>query len=162
MGSSAAPEDVFVVLIMTSPEQICHVLLCSSHVRVNTAPRGHAFSMSRLPLSASVSLLCSPPPLSIFSWNWWFNEELTHHRWPLPSLFFLYDFFSPPPLSVCVCVAAGGGSFGEILIHRLQNFGSFLAFALTVLHSSVGFVCVAPALPEENKQGSLDQTPSES
>lgn len=47
------------------------------------------------PLYLSPSLCSSPPRLSIFSWNWWFNEDLSHHEWPL-----CYCFF--PVIQTCV------------------------------------------------------------
>lgn len=57
MGSGVGPEDVFVVLIMTSPDQSRRIRLCSSHLSVNTAPRGHDCSMS---LSSPPCLACPP------------------------------------------------------------------------------------------------------
>lgn len=86
---------IFVVFIMTSPDWGSNVLLCSSHVSVNKAPRGHDYSMSLHPLSASISLPLFPfPPLSIYSRNWWFNEELGHHEWPPPN-HCIVIYFSP-------------------------------------------------------------------
>lgn len=52
--------DVFIVPIVTSPDQRCHVSLCSPRVSVNTAPRGHDYSFS--PLSASAPLFVHLPP----------------------------------------------------------------------------------------------------
>lgn len=53
MLGCVVPEDVFIVPIVTSPDQCCHVSLCSSHVSVNTAPRGHDHTVS----------LPQPPPI---------------------------------------------------------------------------------------------------
>lgn len=55
--------DVFIVPIVTSPDQRCHVSLCSPRVSVNTAPRGHDYSFS--PLSASAPLFVHLPPPSV-------------------------------------------------------------------------------------------------
>lgn len=44
MLGCVVPEDVFIVPIVTSPDRRCHVSLCSSHVSVNTAPRGHDYT----------------------------------------------------------------------------------------------------------------------
>lgn len=54
------PEDVFIVPVVTSPDQRCHVSLCSPRVSVNTAPWGHDYSVS--PLSASAHVFVHPPP----------------------------------------------------------------------------------------------------
>lgn len=44
-------------------------------------------------LPGGMTTLPPPPlfttPLSIYSWNWWFNEELGHHEWPLCYCFSL-------------------------------------------------------------------------
>lgn len=62
MLACAVPEDVSIVPIVTSPDQHCHVSLCSPRVSVNTAPRGHDDSVS--PLSASAPLFV-PHPRSV-------------------------------------------------------------------------------------------------
>lgn len=60
MLACVVPEDVFIVPIVTSPDQRCHVSLCSPRVSVHTAPRGHDYSVS--PFTASAPSLCSSPP----------------------------------------------------------------------------------------------------
>lgn len=76
-----SPEDVFVVLSMTSPD---HILLCSSLRSVNAAPGGHhRYSITSLlpPFVPLLFLLLHPH--SIYSWNGWFNEEPGRRLWPL-------------------------------------------------------------------------------
>lgn len=60
MLACVVPEDVFIVPIVTSPDQRCHVSLCSPRVSVNTAPRGHDYSISPS-LPQPLSLFISPP-----------------------------------------------------------------------------------------------------
>lgn len=40
-------------------------------------------------LPQPISLFIFPPRLSIFSWNWWFNEDLSPHEWPICFCFSL-------------------------------------------------------------------------
>lgn len=61
MLACVVPEDVFIVPTVTSPDQRCHVSLCSPRVSVNTAPRGHEYAVS--PLSASAPLFVHLPPV---------------------------------------------------------------------------------------------------
>lgn len=52
------------------------------------------------PPSLPQPLSLSPTPgLSIFSWNWWFNEDLSHHEWPLCYCFSPCDWLSKLALS---------------------------------------------------------------
>lgn len=116
------PKDVFVVLGMTSPDQSCHIILCSSYLSVNSAPGGPDYALC-LPLNCLFALSTSSQ--SIYSWNWWFNEEFGHHEWPLSSLqsshFFLFMY----------------SSFGWIIFSKLQNLNSFVLLHFLVLQSSI-------------------------
>lgn len=60
MLACVVPEDVFIVPTVTSPDQCCHVSLCSPRVSANTAPRGHDYAVSP-PLCLNPSLCSSPP-----------------------------------------------------------------------------------------------------
>lgn len=62
MLGCVVPEDVFIVPIVTSPDRRCHISLCSSHVSVNTAPRGHDNTVS-LP---QPPLFVHHPPVHLF------------------------------------------------------------------------------------------------
>lgn len=63
----AMPKGVFVVLHMTSPDQSCHIILCSSYLSVNSAPGGPDYALC-LPLNCLFAL--STTSQSIYSCNW--------------------------------------------------------------------------------------------
>lgn len=152
MDSSVMPAGIFVVFIMTSPDWGSSVLLCSSHVSVNKAPRGHDYSMSLHPLSASISLPLFPfPLLSIYSRNWWFNEELGHHEWPPP----------PPSLFRHLFLPFSGEIWFQQIVKKKKNQNKtlyyLLTFALIVAAVQRGGWSVKPECYQRQTGGSLEE-----
>ena len=101
--------------------------------------------VTSLSLSLSPTLSLSPSPFlppspsfvhlphSIYSWNWWFNEELVHHQWPLPSS------ASCGWVDGWVCSYVGVFMFSQIWSCTLQNFANFCTRAAQYIY--IFFYC---------------------